>query len=106
MTMTANRARELNVFEQIQSAAPGAAEVRHKHVGCLRAEGTQHIVGLSEAPGGHAADIQRFLQHPTNGRVVVHQPNLQRPRVHAESMGSEMTKMVRPGALSNSINPP
>ncbi len=98
--------RHLNVLEQIQSAASGHADVGHQHIGSVRAQGHQHIVGLIEALGGHAAALQRLLQHPANGGVVVDQPDLQRLRVHAESMGSEMTKMVRPGALSNSIRPP
>ena len=38
-----------------------------------------------------------FLQHPADGGIVIHQPHLQRFRVHTESMGREITKMVLPG---------
>src|SRR6266851_2485049 len=98
--------RHLNFLEQVESAASGHADVGHQYVGCVGAQCRQDIVGLIETLGGHAAAFQRLLEHPSDGGIVVDQPNLQRLGIHTESMGREMTNTVLPGALSNSIRPP
>ncbi len=100
------RPRPLNFLEQVQAAAPGHADVRHQHIRHIGAQRRDDIVGLIEAPRGHAAAFQRLLEHPANGGIVVDQPDLQGLRVHWESIGREMTKIVLPGVLSNSIRPP
>ena len=99
-------ARDLDFLEQVQAAAAGHADIGHEHIGRIAAQRRQDIVGLVEALGRHAAALQRLLQHPANGGVVVDQPDLQRLHIHTESIGKEMTNIVLPGALSNSINPP
>ena len=99
-------ARHLDFLEQIEAAAAGHADVGHQHVGSVGAQRRNHVVGLVEGLGDHAAALQRLFQNPANGCIVVDQPDLKRFRAHTVSMGREMTKMVLPGALSNSIRPP
>ena len=98
--------RHLNFLEQLETAASRHSDVGHQYVGCVGAQRCQDIVGLVEALRSHAAALQRLLEHPPDRSVVVDQPDLQRLGVHAESMGREITNMVLPGALSNSIRPP
>ena len=74
--------RHLNFLQQFEPAASGHANVGHQHVGSIGAQRRQHIVGLVETLGGHAAALQRLLEHPTNRGVVVDQPHLQGLCIH------------------------
>ena len=95
MTMTGKPGREdLNLLEQIESAAARHSDVGHQHIRRVGAQRRERIVRAVEALREHAAALQRLLEHPTDGRIVVDQPNSKRLCIHTESMGRKITKMV------------
>jgi hypothetical protein len=65
----------LNFLQQIEPAAPRHADVGHQDIRRVGPQRTQYIVGLIEAAGSHTAAFQGFLEHPTNGGIVIDQPH-------------------------------
>src|SRR5690606_37914230 len=64
-------------------------------------------LGGFECTRSHASIAQCALEHPTDGCVIVHEPDAQVLAAHAGSpRGSNSVKIVRPGSLSNSMRPP
>ncbi|MCY1350908.1 hypothetical protein D9M69_371540 [compost metagenome] len=61
--------------QQVEAAGAGHADVGDDHVRLLAAEAAEHAVGVVEAERGHAFLLQRFLQYPADGAVVVDDPD-------------------------------
>ncbi len=92
--------------QQIETRLPGHADVGDQHVGCVVAQRGQRRLGGIERLRHHAAVLQRALQYPADGGVVIDQPDTQRLGIHsAPSSGSSREKTVCPGRLSNSTMP-
>ena len=101
------RARVADAAQQLQPRGARHADVGDQHVRGFAPQGLKRRLGRLERPRPHAVAAQRALQHPTNGGVVIDQPDPQCSTAHVSSpRGSSSVKTVRPGSLSNSMMPP
>jgi hypothetical protein len=70
------RPGHLDLLEQVQTTAPGHADVGHQDVGRIGAQRGERVVRAFERLRQHSAALQGLLEHPANRCVVVHQPHL------------------------------
>src|SRR5690606_18949234 len=91
-----------------------------EHVGTIALERPKQRARRVERAGNHLRLLQRLLEDPANGLVVVDHPNVQSRCRHvrlpprpgasvsdaAVVSGSSIWNDVRPGRLVNSISPP
>ena len=91
--------------QQAEAAGAGHADVGDQYVGFMSLQRRERRLGGVEGARLHAALLQRSLEHPADGGIVVHEPDVERLGHLRFSMGSRTVKTVRPGRLSNSIRP-
>jgi hypothetical protein len=72
--------REL--FHQLEPGHVRHANVRHEHVGAVPFERSEELPAALEATRDHMRLLERLLEHPADGFVVVDDPNAQTRRRH------------------------
>ncbi len=104
------RARGMQALEQRDAAHARHAHVGDQHVRLTVGDGFEQMLGALEPARLHVRLPQRLLEHPAHRLVVVDDPDIERPVVHASapfwSSGMRTKNIVRPGRLSNSMRPP
>ncbi len=66
----------LNLAQQLQAVDTGHADVGDQHIRPPVGDGVQGAVAVFEAGHGEAALLERLLQHPADGAVVVDHPDV------------------------------
>jgi hypothetical protein len=77
------RSRTADLAHEIEAGLPGHADVGDQHIGCgIAAQRGERGLGALEALGQHAAVLERALQHPADGSIVVDEPDSNGLRIH------------------------
>src|SRR5215470_10413 len=95
----------LDALEEREPRGTRHPDVRHEHLRCVPLERGERVLGEAEGLVGDPLARERLLEHPTDGAVVVDDPD----RFHGIGFtlrsGRTMRNTVRPGRLSHSIRP-
>ena len=70
------RSPRAHFIEQVEAGLAGHAHVGDEHVGLAAAQCRERAVGVLERGGRHARLLERALEHPADGGVVVDDPDL------------------------------
>ena len=92
--------------QQFQPVGARHPNIRHHRVGPVSLERIQHARRAFERRDRHAVALERLFQHPTDGVVVVDDPNVLFSAHPVFPKGSNSVKTVSPGRLAHSIRPP
>ena len=96
-------------LHELEPAHVRHADVRDQHVGPAELQRAEELLAGFEGAREHVRLLQRLLEHPPHGLVVVDDPNGQTGRCHQRAplaTGKRIWKTVRPGSLVNSMSPP
>ena len=103
-------------FHELEAAHVGHPYVGDQHVGPVALERVEELPAGLEATRNHVRLLERLLEHPAHGLVVVDDPDARARRGHQPAPsacgswpfthGSRSWNTVRPGWLMNSIRPP
>ena len=102
------RVLPLHALQQLQAGGTRHADVRHQDLRRVVLQGIERFLRRGERRVRDALSRKRLLEYPTDGAIVVDDPDwlhLGAEPCKDQASGRRMVNTVRPGRLSHSMTP-